>query len=314
MARPATTSSLTATRSSCWAIGWRPARPTGPAAPSRPPLPPGWPPDSRPGKRPGGPRPTSSGPSNGPSPSGRATDRSTTSGRAKGGEVEPMAELDLALVAAQALAEIRARRPLIHQITNFVVMNDTANVTLHIGASPVMAHALEEVREMVTHAGCLVLNIGTLDRPWITAMIAAGEEANRRGVPVVLDPVGAGATRLRSTAVEEILASVRVDVIRGNAAELSAIAGLEAEIRGVDAVSARAPAEAARAVARRIGGAAVVSGATDFVADGTRLATIANGHPLMGAITGSGCMATALVGAFRAVVDDPFLAATSAMI
>jgi hydroxyethylthiazole kinase len=225
-----------------------------------------------------------------------------------------MAELDLALVAAQALAEIRARRPLIHQITNFVVMNDTANVTLHIGASPVMAHALEEVREMVTHAGCLVLNIGTLDRPWITAMIAAGEEANRRGVPVVLDPVGAGATRLRSTAVEEILASVRVDVIRGNAAELSAIAGLEAEIRGVDAVSARAPAEAARAVARRIGGAAVVSGATDFVADGTRLATIANGHPLMGAITGSGCMATALVGAFRAVVDDPFLAATSAMI
>ncbi len=225
-----------------------------------------------------------------------------------------MTELDLAAVTADALAEIRARRPLIHQITNYVVMNDTANITLHIGASPVMAHALEEVREMVGHAGCLVLNIGTLEPAWIEAMVAAGEEANRAGVPVVLDPVGVGATRLRSAAVERILGAVHVDVVRGNAAELSAIAGLVAEIRGVDAVSAAAPVEAARAVARRTGGAAVVSGPLDYVADGRRLATIANGHPLMGAITGSGCMASALVGAFRAVLADSFLAGAAAMI
>lgn len=225
-----------------------------------------------------------------------------------------MTELDLATVTADALAEIRARRPLIHQITNYVAMNDTANITLHIGASPVMAHALDEVAEMVGHAGCLVLNIGTLEPAWIEAMVAAGEEANRAGVPVVLDPVGVGATRLRSSAVERILGAVQVDVVRGNAAELSAVAGLAAEIRGVDAVSADAPAAAASAVARRTGGAAVVSGARDYVADARRLATIANGHPLMGAITGSGCMASALVGAFRAVLADSFLAGAAAMI
>ncbi len=225
-----------------------------------------------------------------------------------------MSDPDLAEVTAAALAEIRARHPLIHQITNYVVMNDTANVTLHIGASPVMAHALGEVREMVRYAGALVLNIGTLEPAWIEAMLAAGREANERGVPVVLDPVGTGATGLRTDAVEEILAAVRVDVVRGNAAELSAIAGLAAEIRGVDSVSADAPAAAARIVARRTGGAAVVSGPVDHVADATRAAEIANGAPLMGAITGSGCMATALVGSFRAVQPDPFLAAAAAMI
>ena len=225
-----------------------------------------------------------------------------------------MSELNLADVTADALAEIRARHPLIHQITNYVVMNDTANVTLHIGASPVMAHAIGEVREMVRYAGALVLNIGTLEPAWIEAMLAAGREANERGVPVVLDPVGVGATALRTDAVEAILAAVRVDVVRGNAAELSAIAGLAAEIRGVDSVSADAPDTAARIVARRTGGAAVVSGAIDHVADASRAAEVANGHPLMGAITGSGCMATALVGSFRAVQPDPFLAAAAAMI
>src|SRR5450759_2792935 len=223
-----------------------------------------------------------------------------------------MRELDLGAVTADALAEIRDRHPLIHQITNYVVMNDTANVTLHIGASPVMAHAIGEVREMVRHAGAL--NVGTLEPAWIEAMLAAGSEANERGVPVVLDRVGVGATTLRTDAVEAILAAVRVDVVRGNAAELSAIAGLAAEIRGVDSVSADAPDVAARIVARRTGGAAVASGVIDQVADATRAARVENGHPLMGAITGSGCMATALVGAFRAVQPDPFLAATAAMI
>ena len=225
-----------------------------------------------------------------------------------------MGELDLGAVTADALVEIRARRPLIHQITNYVTMNDTANVTLHIGASPVMAHAIGEVREMVRHAGALVLNIGTLDPACSEAMLAAGREANERGIPVVLDPVGVGATALRTDAVEAILAAVRIDVVRGNAAELSAIAGLAAEIRGVDSVSADSPGAAAAIVARRTGGAAVASGAIDHVADAARAARVENGHPLMGAITGSGCMATALIGAFRSVQPDPFLAATAAMI
>jgi len=225
-----------------------------------------------------------------------------------------MPELDLAALTAQSLARIRERTPLIHNITNFVVMNDTANVLLALGASPVMAHAMEEVREMVAYAGALVLNIGTLDEPWIEAMLAAGEEANARGIPVVLDPVGAGATRFRTAATERIRSAVKVAVVRGNAAELATIAGMEAKIRGVDSVASGAPAAAARLAAIRFGGAAVVSGVVDYVADANRAAEVRNGHPLMGRITGSGCMATAIVGAFLAVEPDPFLAGIEAMI
>jgi len=225
-----------------------------------------------------------------------------------------MPELDLAALTAQSLARIRERTPLIHNITNFVVMNDTANVLLALGASPVMAHAMEEVREMVAYAGALVLNIGTLDEPWIEAMLAAGEEANARRIPVVLDPVGAGATRFRTAATERIRSAVKVAVVRGNAAELATIAGMEAKIRGVDSVASGAPAAAARLAAIRFGGAAVVSGVVDYVADANRAAEVRNGHPLMGRITGSGCMATAIVGAFLAVEPDPFLAGIEAMI
>ena len=225
-----------------------------------------------------------------------------------------MPELDLAELTAQSLDRIRERTPLIHNITNFVVMNDTANVLLAFGASPVMAHAVEEVREMVAYAGALVLNIGTLEDSWIEAMLIAGEEANARGIPVVFDPVGVGATTLRTTTTERIRLGVRVAVVRGNAAELAAIAGMEARIRGVDSVASGDPASAARLAAVRFGGTAVVSGAVDYVSDGSRVAEIHNGHPLMGRITGSGCMATATVGAFLAVEIDPFLAATEAMI
>jgi hydroxyethylthiazole kinase len=225
-----------------------------------------------------------------------------------------MPELNLAELTVHSLARIRERTPLIHNITNFVVMNDTANVLLALGASPVMAHAIEEVREMVAYAGALVLNIGTLEESWIEAMLAAGAEANAREIPVVLDPVGAGATRLRTAATERIRSAVRVAVVRGNAAELATIAGMEAKIRGVDAVSAGDPVSAARLAAARFEGAAVVSGATDYVADATRLAEVHNGNPLMGRITGSGCMATAITGAFLAVEPDPFLAGVEAMI
>jgi hydroxyethylthiazole kinase len=225
-----------------------------------------------------------------------------------------MAELDLAELTARSLARIRERTPLIHNITNFVVMNDTANVLLALGASPVMAHAIEEVREMVAFAGALVLNIGTLEERWIEAMLVAGSEANARGIPVVLDPVGAGATTYRTATTERIRSSVKVAVVRGNAAELATIAGMEAKIRGVDSVASGDPGAAARLAAARFGGVAVVSGPVDYVSDGSRAAEVHNGHALMGRITGSGCMATATVGAFLAVEPDPFLAAAEAMI
>jgi hydroxyethylthiazole kinase len=224
------------------------------------------------------------------------------------------ADRELAELTAQSLDRIRRQTPLVHNITNFVVMNDTANVLLAIGASPVMAHAIDEVRDMVAHAGALVLNIGTLEDAWIESMLAAGGEANRRGVPVVLDPVGAGATPLRTSSVERILGSVRVALVRGNAGELSAIAGLAGQVRGVDSVAASAPEDAARTVALRTGGAAVASGAIDYAADSSRAAQIRNGDPMMGRITGSGCMATAIAGAFLAVEPDPFLAGVEAMI
>ena len=225
-----------------------------------------------------------------------------------------MSELELPELTAQSLARIRERTPLIHNITNFVVMNDTANVLLALGASPVMAHAIEEVREMVSYAGALVLNIGTLDDRWVEAMLAAGDEANARCVPVVLDPVGVGATTFRTTTVERIRSRVRVAVVRGNAAELAAIGGLEAKIRGVDSVASGDPAAAARLAAAGFGGVAIVSGPVDYVSDGSRVVEVHNGHPLMGRITGSGCMATATVGAFLAVEPDPFLAAVEATI
>jgi hydroxyethylthiazole kinase len=220
-----------------------------------------------------------------------------------------MTELDLTELTTSALARIRERTPLVHNVTNFVVMNDTANVLLAIGASPVMAHAREEVREMVGHAGALVLNIGTLDDSWIDSMLIAGRAANDGGVPVVLDPVGAGATHLRTETTERLLAELRIAVVRGNAGELATIAGTGGQVRGVDSVAASTPDEAAA----RTAGAAVASGIVDYVAGGSRLAEIANGHALMGRITGSGCMATAIVGAFLAVEEDPFLAAAEAM-
>src|ERR687884_1953427 len=132
------------------------------------------------------------------------------------------------------LAALRERKPLVHQITNYVVMNETANATLALGALPVMAHAREEVEEMVGLAGALVINIGTLSPPWVDAMLAAGRAANARGIPVVLDPVGAGATRYRTDTARRILGDIRVAVLRGNSGEVATLVGLEAEVRGVE--------------------------------------------------------------------------------
>ncbi len=213
------------------------------------------------------------------------------------------------------LRTLRERRPLIHQITNYVVMNETANTTLAIGALPVMAHAYEEVEEMVAHAGALVLNIGTLSAPWIDSMLLAGKAANAAGVPVVLDPVGAGATRYRTETAERILHEVNVAVLRGNAGEVATLIGQEAEMRGVDSIGVSAPAEEiARSAALLLGCVVSVTGPVDRVSDGENGLRIANGHELLGMVTGTGCMSTAMTGCFLAAKPEaPLEAAAEAL-
>lgn len=216
--------------------------------------------------------------------------------------------------AAAALDQIRASKPLVHNLTNFVVMNDTANILLHIGASPVMAHAPEEVEELAAVANALVLNIGTLSLDWVDSMISAGTAANASGVPVVLDPVGAGATRLRTDSSLRILEQIKVDLLRGNAAEISILAGMEAQVKGVEADGTSAPlSQIAQRAAQVFGLTAAVTGVQDAVSDGERTVLINNGHPFMGELTGTGCMATALCGAFLAVSGDPLVAALGAL-
>jgi hydroxyethylthiazole kinase len=218
------------------------------------------------------------------------------------------------IAAGATLGRLREARPLVHQITNYVVMNETANATLAIGALPVMAHAREEVEQMAAAAGALVLNIGTLSPPWVEAMLLAGRAANAAGVPVVLDPVGAGATDYRTETARLLAGELDLAVVRGNQAEIATLAGHEAEIRGVESIgSAADPAELARTAARALGAVAAVTGPVDHVSDGTRAAAVANGHPLLASVTGTGCMSTAMTGCFLAVAE-PFDAAVSALV
>jgi len=214
-----------------------------------------------------------------------------------------------------SLGSIRERKPLVHNITNYVVMNETANAILALGALPVMAHAREEVAEMVGLAGALVLNIGTLSEHWVDAMVVAGKAANERGVPVVLDPVGAGATAYRTETARRLLGEIDVTVLRGNAGEVATLVGVEAEVRGVESVGADGdPAGLARSAAEALGVVASVTGPVDHVSDGSRSAAVANGHPLLASITGTGCMSTAMTGCFLTGKDDPFEAAVEALV
>jgi hydroxyethylthiazole kinase len=213
------------------------------------------------------------------------------------------------------LRELRERKPLVHQITNYVVMNETANATLALGALPVMAHAREEVEEMAGLASALVLNIGTLSEHWTEAMVLAGGAASAHKIPVVLDPVGAGATVYRTDTARRLLDEVRVTVLRGNAGEVATLVGAKAEVRGVESITAGLePAELAREAGRRLGLVASVTGAVDHVSDGERVLAVANGDPLLAAVTGTGCMSSALTGCFLAAKpEDPLEAAAEAL-
>ena len=210
---------------------------------------------------------------------------------------------------------VRKTSPLVHSITNLVVMSYNANALLALGAAPVMAHAREEVEEMVSIAGALVLNIGTLQPEWVEAMKLAAKKAASLNKPIILDPVGAGATSYRNRTITELLVTATPTVIRGNASEIMSVSGLASTTKGVESLqSSEAAIDAARTLARKIGGIVCVSGATDIITDKNgKTAFLENGHPWMTKITGTGCSATAMIGAFATVQPDYWRATVSAM-
>jgi hydroxyethylthiazole kinase len=216
--------------------------------------------------------------------------------------------------AAENLVALRKKKPLIHNITNYVVMNYTANALLAMGASPVMAHAHNEVEDMVAFAGALVLNIGTLSDDWISSMIKAGKKASQLDTPIVLDPVGSGATPLRTKTAKSIISETSIKVIRGNASEILSLRDENSKTKGVDSIhSVEEAAEAARNLAQELRTTLAITGPVDLVTDGTRILRVSNGHPLMGYVTGTGCTATATIGAFLAVDNDPVSATATAL-
>ena len=214
----------------------------------------------------------------------------------------------------QDIEKIRNQSPLIHNITNYVVMNTTANALLSLGASPVMAHAIEEVEEMVAIAGALVINIGTLSEKWIAAMIKAGKAAKNKGIPIIFDPVGAGATGLRTKTAQDLMSAAAPTIIRGNGSEIIALATAEGGTKGVDSIhGAESAIDAAQILAEKYQCVVSISGPIDVIMDVNEKITIANGHPMMPKVTGLGCTASALTGAFAVVNTSPFLAAAHAM-
>lgn len=222
--------------------------------------------------------------------------------------------MDVLKLICNDLEAIRAKKPLVHSITNYVVMNETANVVLCIGALPIMSHAALEVEEMVGIANALVLNIGTLEPEWIDAMELAGKRANDLGVPVILDPVGVGATSLRTDSAKRLLDKVSVSIVRGNMAEVATLAGIASEVRGVESIGAsETPGAIAQNFARIYGATAAVTGVVDVVSDGKRMVRIANGHSMLSKVVGTGCMSSVMIGSFAAVETDPFLAATAGL-
>ena len=218
------------------------------------------------------------------------------------------------------LETIRERKPIIHQITNYVTVQDCANVVLALGGSPIMADAQEELGEIVRLSNALVINIGTLNERTLASMHTASRFAQEGGIPIILDPVGAGASSYRTEAVQSLISSVVPTVIRGNLSEIRSVARMDSHTLGVDAAHSdgaedmEQSREIAINLARKLGCIIAITGKTDIVSDGTSLATIENGHPLLTHITGTGCMSTAMVGTCCAVTEDYFSATVTALL
>ncbi|MEQ8199270.1 MAG: hydroxyethylthiazole kinase [Clostridiaceae bacterium] len=217
------------------------------------------------------------------------------------------------------LEKIREKGPLVHHLTNYVTVNDCANITLAIGASPVMADDINEVKDMVSLASSLVINIGTLNSRTVESMLAAGKKANERGIPVILDPVGAGATPYRTEVAKKILGDIKLSVIRGNISEIKALCGLDSVTKGVDAAEAishdkdkiSAEMDFARKAAKKLKAVIAITGAIDIITNGESLYTVENGHKIMSRVTGTGCMCSSLIGSCLGTGEDILTAALS---
>lgn len=215
---------------------------------------------------------------------------------------------------------IRQKAPLVHNITNFVVMNNTANALLAIGASPVMAHAPEEVAEMAAMASAVVLNMGTLSETWVEAMLLAGRSALEHNVPIVFDPVGVGATSYRNQTARRIFSQFTPSIIRGNASEIMALTAelldkqQQIKTKGVDSTAASDIAiETGQTLAQQLGTVIAISGVEDYITDGKTVHILKNGSPMMARVTGMGCTASAITGAFVGVNPNILEAAAHAM-
>ncbi|UJP66194.1 hydroxyethylthiazole kinase [Mongoliitalea daihaiensis] len=212
------------------------------------------------------------------------------------------------------ISNLKTQSPLVQSITNYVVMNNTANALLAAGASPIMAHAHSEVKDMLSIVGALVINIGTLDEYWYESMLMAAAHAHATQKPWVLDPVGAGATPYRNELLTELLA-YKPNVIRGNASEIMSLASVNIQSKGVDSTNSSDEAlDAGIQLSQQTGAVVVISGQVDYIIDGTRIAQVKNGNPMMAKVTGMGCTASALTGAMIALEKDYFLASTAAMV
>lgn len=212
------------------------------------------------------------------------------------------------------LIEVRNKVPLIHNITNYVTVNDCANITLAIGASPIMADDIEEVEDITSISSALVINIGTLNKRTIEAAIKAGKKANELKIPVIFDPVGAGASRLRNETTKKILDEIKITILRGNLSEISFIAGISANTKGVDSSKEDEKNDKiliAKNVAKKLNCIVAITGATDIISDGKKVVKILNGNSMLSKVTGTGCMTTSLVASYSGITNDYFLAAIS---
>jgi len=212
------------------------------------------------------------------------------------------------------LAKIRRQKPLVHHLTNWVTIYDCANAVKVLGGSPVMAHAKEEAAEMSKLASALVLNIGTLTVDFIEAMKIASLSANEKGIPVILDACGAGATELRNKKCFELLDEVKINILKGNASEIAKLAGENVRTKGVDAVDVEKNlCELAKKLAHERECTVVITGKEDISTNGDKTYIVKNGHPMMGHIVGTGCMAASIIGTFAAVEPDLAVASAAAL-
>ncbi|EHI97850.1 Hydroxyethylthiazole kinase [Clostridium sp. DL-VIII] len=229
-------------------------------------------------------------------------------------------ENKLVLEIGKLLDEVRNNKPLVHNITNYVTVNDCANILLALGASPIMADDIKEAADITKISSALVINIGTLNERTIESMIASGKKANELNIPVVFDPVGAGASEFRNATTKRIIDEVKISVLRGNMSEVKFIAGLQATTKGVDASEADTKGgsdegiNVAKNLADRLNCTVAITGVIDIISDGERVAILENGTKMLSNVTGTGCMTSALVGAYCGAGSDYFIAAISGII